>query len=140
MTPRVHQNEREIGMIAKISLTAAFFLIVAPPMACASNRDATNPAPMTSQAHESPLGLVVAQDDQPNVATSDNDNDNGNDSDSNDSADNNQNAGGDQADQQNGTGDDQPTAPQAVDAPDDPGDTQQAPQMNGFAQPVDPSQ
>ncbi|WP_333650402.1 hypothetical protein, partial [Candidatus Binatus sp.] len=96
MTPRVHQNEREIGMIAKISLTAAFFLIVAPPMACASNRDATNPAPMTSQAHESPLGLVVAQDDQPNVATSDNDNDNGNDSDSNDSADNNQNAGGDQ--------------------------------------------
>jgi hypothetical protein len=125
-------------MIAKISLTAAFFLIVAPPMACASNRDATNPAPMTSQAHESPLGLLVAQNNQPNVGTSDNDNDN--DSDSNDSADDNQNADGDQADQQNGAGDDQPAAPQALDAPDDPGDAQQAPQMNRFAQPVNPSQ
>ena len=37
----VDRNEWEISMIAKISLTAAFLLMVAPPMACASNRDAT---------------------------------------------------------------------------------------------------
>ena len=130
-------------MIAKISLTAAFFLIVAPPMACASNRDATNPAPMTSQAHESPLGLLVAQNNQPNVGTSDNDNDN--DSDSNDSADDNQNADSNQTDQQDAVGGDQPIPPQVLDAPDDPGDAQQAPQSNlggygAYSQPVNPRQ
>jgi hypothetical protein len=132
----VDQNEGEIGMIAKISLTAAFLLMVAPPMACASNRDAANPAPITRQAHESPPGMAVAQDDQSNADASDNGNgnDNGNDSDSNDSADGNQNADGNQMEQQNADGNDQPIAPQALDAPGNPGDAQQAPRpMNPFS-------
>lgn len=132
-------------MIAKISLTAAFFLIAAPPpMACASNRAATNPAPITHQAHESAPGMVVAQDDQSNVGTSDNDNDNdnGNDSDSNDSADDNQNADGGQTDQQNAAGDDQPNvqpiAPQILNGPEN--DPDDRPPPNAFSQPINPNQ
>jgi hypothetical protein len=127
-------------MIPKISLTAAFLLMVAPPMACASNRDAANPPPITRQAHQSPLGMVVAQDNQSNAGTSDNDSDNGNDSDSNDSADDNQNADGNQMDQQNATGDDQPIPPQIPNAPDDPSDDQQAPPMNAYPQAGNPYQ
>jgi len=125
-------------MIAKISLTAAFLLMVAPPMACASNRDTSNPAPITRHAHESPRGILVAQDSQPNVGTSDDDNDTDNDSDSSDSADDNQNADGNQADQQNATGTDQPISPQVLNGPEN--DSDDAPAMNGFAQPVNPSQ
>ncbi len=125
-------------MFSKVSLTAAFLLIVAPPMACASTRDTANRAPTTRQAQASPRGTVVAQEDQPSVGTTDSDNDNDNssdsDSDSNNSADQNQNADGSQTDQ-NAAGNDQATVPQA-DAPDtDPGDAQQAPQMNGYPQP-----
>ena len=118
-------------MIPKISLTAAFFLMVAPPMACASNREATNPAPITRQAHASPLGMVVAQDDQPNARHFHNDNDN--DSDSNDSADDNQNADGNQnadenqnadgnqTDQQNAADNDQSNPPQVPDGSENDG-------------------
>ena len=119
-------------MIPKISLAAAFFLMAAPPMACASNRNAANPAPIPRQAHEAPLGMVVAQDNQSNVGTSDNDND----SDSSDSADDNQNADGNQMDQQNAAGDDQPTAPQVLDGPENDPDATPAP--NAFSQPVNP--
>ena len=114
-------------MFPKISLAAAFFLMVAPPMACASNRDGVNPAVITRQAHQSPLCMVVAQDDQSNAGESDND------SDSNESADENQNADGNQTEQQNAPGDDQPTPPQVFEAPENPGDAQQAPRpMNPF--------
>jgi hypothetical protein len=99
-------------MFAKISLTAAFLLLVAPPIACASNRNATNPA---SSSPASQAGIVVAQDAQPNIGTSENSNDsdsdasdNDNDSDSNDN-DDNQNADGSQMNEQNAAGgDDQP--------------------------------
>ncbi len=129
-------------MIPKISLTAAFLLMVAPPMACASNRDATNPAPITRQAHESAPGMVVAQDNPSNVGTSDNDNDS--DSDSNDSADDNQdaddnqNADSDQMDQQNAAGNDQSIPPQILDAPEN--DPDATPSPNAFSRPVNPYQ
>jgi hypothetical protein len=115
-------------MFPKISLAAAFFLIVAPPMACASNRDGANRAPITRQAHQSPDGMVVAQDDQSNAGDSDND------SDSNESADENQNTDGNQTEQQNAAGADQPNPPQVFEAPENPGDVQQAPRpMNPFS-------
>ncbi len=118
-------------MFPKISLAAAFFLMVAPPMACAANRDGVNPAPITRPAHQSPLGMVVAQDDQSNAGESDNDN--SNDSDSNESADENQNADGNQTEQQNAAGDDQANPPQVFEAPESQGDAQQAPRpMNPF--------
>ena len=87
-------------MFAKISLTAAFLLLMAPPFACASNRSATNPA---SSSPASQPGIVVAQDNPANVGTNDNDNNNSdsdasdsdNNSDSNDN-DDNQNADGTQ--------------------------------------------
>jgi len=123
-------------MIPKISLTPAFLLMVAPPMACASNRAAANPAPITREAHQSPPAMVVVQYNQSNAGTSDNDND----SDSNDSADDNQNADGNQMDQQNATGDDQPIPPQIPNAPDDPSDDQQAPPMNAYPQAGNPYQ
>jgi len=128
-------------MIAKISLAAAFFLMVAPPMACASNRATAKPAPKTRPAHESPLGMVVAQDDQSNVGNSDNDNgnDNDSDSDSNDSADDNQNADSNQMEQQNDAGDDQRGAqPQILNGADN--DSNVAMPPNAFSQPVNPSQ
>src|SRR5271156_5363542 len=56
-------------MFAKISLTAAFLLLMAPPIACASNRNATNPA---SGSPASQAGIVVAQDN-PAIGTNDND-------------------------------------------------------------------
>lgn len=123
-------------MIPKISLTAAFLLMVAPPMACASNRAATNPAPITRQAHEAPLGMDVAQDDQSNAGTSDNNNDN--DSNSNDSADDNQNADANQTDQQNAAGIDQPIVPQILNGPEN--DPDSIPPPNAFLQPVNPNQ
>ena len=122
-------------MIPKISLTAAFLLMIAAPMACASSRAATNPAPITCQAHEAPLGMVVAQNaagvyemNQEGAADNSNDSDsNSNDNadanqsadasqnadgnqnaDGDQNADGNQNADGDQTDQQNADGNDQP--------------------------------
>jgi len=124
-------------MIPKISLAAAFLLMVAPPMACASNRAATNPAPITRQAHESPPGMVVAQDDQSNVGNSDNDNDNDNESASSDSADDNQDADGDQMDQ-NAAGNDQPIPPQILNGPEN--DPDSIPPPNAFSPPMIPSQ
>jgi hypothetical protein len=85
-------------MFAKISLTAAFFLMGAPSMASAS---------ITRRAVLAPPGMVVAQEGQTDMGTSDNDSDN--DSDSNDNADDNQNNDANQADQ-NAAGNDQPVA------------------------------
>jgi hypothetical protein len=124
-------------MIPKISLTAAFLLMVAPPMASASNRDAASRAPLACQAYESPLGIVVAQDAQPNLGTgtdSDNDN-NDSDNDSNDNADENQNDNNNQMDQQNANGNEQPAAvpPQVFNVPDN--DSNDAPQANQAPQP-----
>ena len=70
-------------MFAKISLTAAFLLLVAPPMACASNRNADQ-SRVDSPLGASQPGIVVAQDDPANVGINDNDNDNDNDATIND--------------------------------------------------------
>ena len=126
-------------MFAKISLTAAFLLMVAPPIACASNRTAASRAPMQPS-----LRMVLAQDSEPALGTSDNDNDNDNDNDSNESADDNQNADGNQTDQQNAAGDDQPIPPTVLGAPasgqpeGEQPEPRQAPGMNSY--PVNPYQ
>ena len=121
-------------MLAKISLTAAFFLMVAPPLACASFSDAARLAPTTRPANQSPIDVVLAQDNHQNLGTSDNDNDN----DSNDSADDDkQDSDNDQADQQNADGNDQQVPPTVLGGPDnDRNDPPQAPNVY----PVDPSQ
>jgi hypothetical protein len=122
-------------MFAKISLTAAFLLMVAPPIACASSRNAGSRAPM-----QVPLRMVLAQDSEPALGTSDNDNDN----DSNDSADDNQNADSNQTDQQNAAGDDQPIPPTVLGGPasgqpeGEQPEPRQAPGMNSY--PVNPYQ
>jgi hypothetical protein len=124
-------------MFAKISLTAAFLLMVAPPLACASNRDAASYASMTRHANQHPRNMVVAQDAQPNLGTSDNDNNN--DNDSSDSADDNQDNGDNDADQQNAAG--QSIPPTVLGGPDsDSGDAPQPPQMNTYSQPMNPYQ
>ena len=104
-------------MLAKISLTAAFLLMVAPPIACASNRDAASLAPMTRKANQSPVGMVLAQDSQQNLGTSDSGSDN--DNDSNDSADDNQNSDDNQADQQNAADNRQQIPPTVFGGPED---------------------
>jgi len=120
-------------MLAKISLTAAFFLMLAPPLACASFRDAARLAP--SPSNQSPVGMVVAQDSQQNLGTSDNDNDN--DSDSSDSADDDkQDSDNDQADQQNADGNDQQVPPTVLGPDNDRNGSPQSPNVY----PVDPSQ
>jgi hypothetical protein len=129
-------------MIPKMSLTTAFLLMVAPPIACASNRVAANPAPITRNAHESAAGMIVAQDDQPNVGTSDDNNgtdsDAASDSDSNDSGGDNQNADSSQTDQNAAGAEQQAIPPQVLNGPEN--DPDDAPDPNGFAQPVNPSQ
>ena len=127
-------------MIPKISLTAAFFLMVAPPMACASNRAPSNPAPITRQAHAAPPGVVVAQDDQPNLGTSTNDSDsNSNDSaDDNQNADENQNAGDNQTDQQSAADNDQANPPQVPDGSEN--DPDALPRSGAFSHRIIPSQ
>ena len=126
-------------MFARISLTAAFLLMVTPPIACASNRPST--ARTTNQL---PRGMVLAQDDQrnlgqPNLGTSDNDNNN--DNDSTDSDDDKQDNGDNDADQQNATGEGQSIPPTVLGAPDNvPGDAPQAPQMNAEPRPIYPYQ
>ena len=122
-------------MFAKISLTAAFLLMVAPPIACASNRTAASRAP-----RQLPLRMVLAQDNEPALGTSDNDNDN----DSNDSADDKQDSDDNQTDQQNAAGTDQPIPPTVFGAPDagqpegEQPEPRQAPGMNSY--PVNPYQ
>ncbi len=134
-------------MIPKISLAAAFLLLAAPPMACASTRDAINPAPINSNAHESRTGILIAQDAQPAMGTgegdnaTDNDNDNGAADDPNASADDNgnQNADGGKADQNN-AGDDQPVPPTVLNGNDN--DSGEVPPINPLPQsePMSPQQ
>jgi hypothetical protein len=141
-------------MFAKISLTAAFLLMVAPPMACASNRALTNSTPtMSHRAIErTGGGIVVAQASDSNAATSDDEKDNDNDNaDDNNNDNDNENADQNQADNgqngdnqmdQNQEGADSQTIPPTVlGQPDagenDSGNTLQAPQ---FGQPMNPYQ
>ncbi len=125
-------------MLAKISLTAAFFLMAAPPLACASFRDAGRLSSTTRPSNQSPVGVVLAQDDQQNVGTSDNDNDNDNDNDSTDSDDDKQDSDDNQADQQNADGTDQQVPPAVLGGSDnDRSDPPQAPQN---VYPVNPYQ
>jgi hypothetical protein len=126
-------------MFAKISLTAAFLLLMAPPIACASNRDATNPA---SSSPASQAGIVVAQD---NPAIGTNDNDNNGDNDANDSDNNgdsndnddNQNADGTQMNEQNAAGGDADQQAQPNAGDNDQNDS--VPQFNQ-QQPENPNQ
>ena len=122
-------------MFAKISLTAAFLLMVAPPIACASNREAASFASMTRSANQQPRGMMLAQDAQPNVGTSDNDNDN--DNDSTDSDDDKQDNDDNDADQQN-AGEGQSIPPTVLGAPDN--DSGDAPQAPAYPQPINPYQ
>ena len=124
-------------MFAKIGLTAAFLLMIAPPIACASNRGAASSASMTHHANQPARGMVLAQDAQPNLGTSENDNDN----DSSDSADDNQDNGDNDADQQNAAGNGQSIPPTVLGGPDsDSGDAPQAPQVNTYPQAMNPYQ
>jgi hypothetical protein len=131
-------------MFAKISLTAAFLLMVAPPIACASNRDAASFASMTRPANQQPRRVVLAQDgqpnfSQPNLGTSDNDNDN--DNDSTDSDDDKQDNGDNDADQQNAAGEGPSIPPTVLGAPDnDSGDAPQVPQTNAYPLSIRPDQ
>jgi hypothetical protein len=126
-------------MFAKISLTAAFLLMVAPPIACGSNRDAAGYGSMTRPANQHPGAMVLAQDAQPNLGTADNDNDN--DNDSNDSADDKQDSGDNDADQQNAAGEGESIPPTVLGGPDSgSGDAPQPPQMNTYPQPMNPYQ
>jgi hypothetical protein len=129
-------------MIPKISLAAAFVLMMAPPMACASNHDVASCAPITRQANQSVPEIVLAQDSQdaPSMGTTDSDNDNSsdNDNDSNDSADDNQNGDSAQTDQ-NAAGDDQAIPPTVLGPDNDQSEPRQAP-MNSYPQPVNPYQ
>jgi hypothetical protein len=119
-------------MFAKISLTAAFFLMAAPPMACASSRVAAHQAPGICQMRGETAGVIVAQDDDSNSAATDgNDNGNDGDNDSSDNADDNQNDN-DQMDQ-NAAGNDQNAQPSDNDSNNDSDAQQQAPQ-NGYSQ------
>ena len=105
------ERESEIGMIAKISLTAAFAAMIALSMACATSRAATNRAPIFRQEHEKPAGTVVAQQQADGAAENGNDSDNNGDS--NDNSDDNQNADSNQTDQQYPPADVQPNPAQA---------------------------
>jgi|HubBroStandDraft_6_1064221.scaffolds.fasta_scaffold264376_1 hypothetical protein len=139
-------------MIPKISLAAAFLLMMAPPMACASNRDTANSVPITYRTHQSPSGVVLAQDGQDgqsSMGTTDNDSNSDsagdNDNDSNDNADDIQNAdngqnGDNGQTDQNAAGDNQQIPPTVLGPDSDQGESQQAPQMNGDSQPVNPYQ
>jgi len=126
-------------MIPKISVAAAFLLMMAPPMACASSRDVANSAPIARQMHESPLGMVLAQDGQPAVGTTDSDSDDSNDNDSSDSADDNQNGDTSQTDR-NAAGDDQTIPPTVLEPDNDESEPRQAPQTNSYPAPVNPYQ
>jgi hypothetical protein len=125
-------------MIPKISLTAAFFLLVAPPLACASNHGLTH----TRQTRQAPARMVVAQDTQPSVGT-DAGTDSDSNSDSSDSSDDNQNAqgsDGNQGDQQNAAGNDQALPPTELNGSDnDPNDTPGG-GVTPYSQPVNPYQ
>jgi hypothetical protein len=118
--------------------------MIAPPIACASNRDAASFASITREANLLGWGIVLAQDGQPNLGqpnlgTADNGNDN--DNDSTDSADDQQDSGDNGADQQNAAGNDQSIPPTVLGAPDnEPGDAPQAPQMNADPRPIYPYQ
>jgi len=126
-------------MIPKISLAAAFLLMMAPPMAYGSIRGAANSAPIACQTHESRLGTVLAQDGQPTGATDgDDDNSSDNDNDSSDSADDNQNGDTNQADQ-NAAGDDQAIPPTVLEPDNDESEPRQAP-LNSYPAPVNPYQ
>jgi hypothetical protein len=118
-------------MFAKISLTAAFLLMVAPPIACASNRPST-----ARTTNPLPHSMVLAQDAQPNLGTSENDNDN--DNDSTDSDDDKQDNGDNDADQQNAAGEGQSIPPTILGAPDN--GSGDAPQAPAYPQPINPYQ
>ena len=122
-------------MFVKVSLAAAFFLMVGAPLAGASESAwtiAISGLHTPTSLHES-ASIVVAQDAQSNdSADSDNDSSDSNDDNDNDNGDSAQSAGNDQSDQQAAT-------PQS-EAPDsDSSDAGQVP-LNAYPQQVNPNQ
>jgi hypothetical protein len=116
-------------MFPKISLTAAFILMVAPPMAGASMR--TQQYLATASVTAPARGVVVAQEEQQsdNDANSENDNDN----DSNDNENENQNGDNGQAQNQNADVG-QPVPSQTFDAPEvEPDEAIRVPPLRGFS-------
>ncbi len=139
VTTRAIEMMERFGMIAKISLTAAFLLMVAPPIAVSRRFEFRAEGLAGDPVAD---GIVLAQDNEPAVGTTDNDNDNSNDNDndSNDSADDNQNADSSQTDQ-NAAGEEPPAIPPTVlGQPDgEQPEPRQAP-MSAYPQPVNPYQ
>ena len=124
-------------MFAKVSLAAAFFLMVGAPLAGASEsaRPIEASALHTSISLHESESIVVAQNDQSSdSADSDNDSSDSNDSDNDsDNGDSEQSGGTDQADQQ-------AAGAQGFRAPDsDAGDAGQVP-LNAYPQQVNPNQ
>ncbi len=123
-------------MFPKISLTAAFILMVAPPMAGASMtvRNYQAQASLSAAAR----GIVVAQEEQ----QSDNDvnSENDNDSDSNDNDNENQSGDNSQSEQQNADVGQQ-IPPQQFDTPDvQPGQAIRVPPLRGYPGQMDPNE
>lgn len=79
-------------MFPKISLTAAFILMVAPPMACASRgaQRSLAPASVGAAAQRVVIAQTNESDDNDNDANTDSENDSNDNSDDNQNADNNQ--------------------------------------------------
>ncbi|HYL60503.1 MAG TPA: hypothetical protein VEU51_16665 [Candidatus Acidoferrales bacterium] len=126
-------------MFAKISLTAAFFLMVAPPMAGASMRVQNNPAREPAVVSLPARGVVVAQEQQEeneNDAESDNDND------SNDNNNENENQSGDnsQSDQQNADVGGQIPSQQFNTGDGQPGQAIRVPPLRGYPGQMDPNE
>jgi hypothetical protein len=123
-------------MFPKISLTAAFILMVAPPMACASRGAQRNlaQASVCGPAHR----VVVAQANQRNDI--DNDADTENDNDSNDNSDDNQNADNNQMENQN-AGNGSQVQPQNFDAPEaQTGEAIRVPPLTGYPGQINPNE
>ena len=124
-------------MFARLSVAAAFFLMVGAPLAGAS--ESTQPIAISALHTSIPLhesaSIVVAQDAQSSdSADSDNDSSDSNDSDNDsDNSDSEQSAGTDQSDQQ-------AAGAQGFRAPDsDASDAEQVP-LNAYPQQVNPNQ
>lgn len=123
-------------MFPKISLTAAFLLMVAPPMACASRGAQRNLAP--ASVCRPAERVVVAQANQSD--DSDNDADTGSENDSNDNSDDNQNADNNQTENQSADNGSQ-VQPQNFDAPGaQTGQAIRVPPLTGYPGQINPNE
>ena len=123
-------------MFPKISLTAAFILMVAPPMACASRGAQRNltPASVGGPAQRMAIAQANQSDDNDNDANTESDND------SNDNSDDNQNADNNQAENQS-AGNGSQVQPQNFDAPEgQTGEAIRVPPLTGYPVQINPNE